>query len=134
MAEIAADWFTGSDHKMLCLEFDDKAGSNWETHKRTSPRWKIRQPVKDDDNNEEEEWRQEWRDRIYSDGNSTTLGPNDQISEFKKCLDDIFGRKRWSPRAKRWWTKELEEERYILGEARRKTSPSSDRFKQARNR
>jgi hypothetical protein len=46
----------------------------------------------------------------------------------------FFGQKRWSPRAKRWWTKELEEERDILAEARRTTAPSSDRFKQARNR
>jgi hypothetical protein len=38
MVEIAAYLFTGSDHKMLCWKFDDKAGSNLETHKRTSPR------------------------------------------------------------------------------------------------
>jgi hypothetical protein len=60
--------------------------------------------------------------------------PLEQISLFKSFLDDIFGQKRWSPRAKRWWTKELEEERDILAEARRTTPPSSDQFKQARNR
>jgi hypothetical protein len=41
MAEIAADLFTGPDHETLCWEFDEKAGSNWETHKRTSPRLKL---------------------------------------------------------------------------------------------
>jgi hypothetical protein len=38
------------------------------------------------------------------------------------------------PKAKRWWTKELEEERDIQAEARRTTPPSSDQLKQARNR
>jgi hypothetical protein len=32
--------------------------------------------------------------------NLARLGPIDQISEFKKFLDDIFERKRWSPRVK----------------------------------
>jgi hypothetical protein len=60
--------------------------------------------------------------------------PFELIPLFKSFLDHIFRRKRWSPRAKRWWTTELEEERDFLAEARRTTPPSSDRFKQARNR
>jgi hypothetical protein len=59
--------------------------------------------------------------------------PLEQISLFKSFLYNSFGQKRWSPRAKRWWTKELEEERDILAEARRTTLPSSHQFKQARN-
>jgi hypothetical protein len=53
---------------------------------------------------------------------------------LKSWLDDIFGQQRWSPRAKWWWTKELKEDRDILPEVRRTIPPSSDRFKQARNR
>jgi hypothetical protein len=48
--------------------------------------------------------------RIWADGKPSLLSPLDQISVFKGFPDDIFGRKRWSPRAKRWWTKELEED------------------------
>jgi hypothetical protein len=134
MVEIASDLYTGSDHETLCWEIDDGGWESWETHKISSPGWKIRKPFKDDERDEEEEWRQEWKSRLYPNGHSTPRTPLDQISLFKGFLDDIFGQKRWSPRAKRWWTKELEEERDILGEARRTTPPSSDRFKQARNR
>jgi hypothetical protein len=72
--------------------------------------------------------------RLYLGGESRRLTPLEQISLFKSCLDDIFGQKRWSPRANRWWTKELEEDRDIQAEARRTTPPSSDQLKQARNR
>jgi hypothetical protein len=72
--------------------------------------------------------------RLYLGGEPRLLMPLEQILLFKSFLDDIFGQKRWSPRAKRWWTKELEGERDILAEARRTTPPSSDQFKQARNR
>jgi hypothetical protein len=132
--EVASDLFTGSDHETLCWEFNEKDRENWETHRRAIPRWKIRQPIKNDDHDEEEEWRREWKRRIYSDDHATPLGSVDHISEFRKFLDDTFGCKRWSHRAKRWWTKELEEERDILAEARKTTLPSSDQFKQARNR
>jgi hypothetical protein len=54
-----------------------------------------------DEKNEEEEWRQEWMNRICPDGKPSLLSPLDQISVFTGFLDDIFGRKRWSPRAKR---------------------------------
>jgi hypothetical protein len=58
----------------------------------------------------------------------------DQTPLFKTFLDETFGRKKWSPRANRWWIKEIEEERDILSEARRTTAPGSDQFKQACNR
>jgi hypothetical protein len=99
-----------------------------------TPRWKIREPIKDDEKDEEDEWRQEWMNRLYLGGEPRLLMPLEQISLFKSYLDDIFGQKRWSPRAKSWWTKELEEERDILAETRRTTPPSSDQFKQATNR
>jgi hypothetical protein len=133
MVEIATDLYTGSDHETLCWEINDGGNDKWETHTVATPRWKIRKPVKNDEKNEEEEWRQEWMNRICPDGQPSLHSPLDQLSVFKGFLDDIFGRKRWSPRAKRWWPKELEEERDILAEARR-TPPSSDQFKQARNR
>jgi hypothetical protein len=97
------------------------------------PRWKIRQPIKNQDINEEEIWRKEWNRRVQQNNDSIPKSPLDLIPLFKSFLDDIFGRKRWSPRAKRWWTKGLEEERDILAEARR-TSSSTEQFKQARNR
>jgi hypothetical protein len=57
------------------------------------------------------------------------MPPLVQMEIFKQFLDDVFGRKQW-------WTKELEEERDILAEARRvqATIAPSDQFKQARNR
>jgi hypothetical protein len=72
--------------------------------------------------------------RIFPDGQPSLLSPLDQISVFKGSLDDIFGQQRWSPRAMRWWMKELEEERDILTEVRKTTPPCSDQFKQGRNR
>jgi hypothetical protein len=71
---------------------------------------------------------------LYLGGEPRPLIPLEQILRFKSILEDIFGQKRWSPRAKQWWTKELGEERDILAEARRTPPPSSDQFKQARNR
>jgi hypothetical protein len=48
--------------------------------------------VKDDEKNKEEEWRQEWINRICPDGKPSLLSPLDQISVFKGFLDDIVGR------------------------------------------
>jgi hypothetical protein len=84
--------------------------------------------------NEEGEWSQEWMNQICADGQPSLLSPLEQISVFKRFLDTIFGRKRWSPRAKRWWIKELEEELDILAEARRTRLPSRDQCNQRRNR
>jgi hypothetical protein len=134
IVEIASDLYTGSDHETLCWEIDEGGNKEWTTQQDLTPRWKIREPIKDDEKDEEDEWRQEWMNRLYLGGEPRLLMPLEQISLFKSFLDDIFGQKRWSPRAKRWWTKELEEERDILAEARRTTPPSSDQFKQARNR
>jgi hypothetical protein len=130
MVDIAIDLYTGSDHETLYWEINDGGNGKWETHTVATPRWKIRKPVKDG----EEGWQQEWINRICPDGKPSLLSPLDQISVFEGFLDDIFGRKRWSRRAKRWWTTELEDERDILAEARRTIAPSSDQFKQARNR
>jgi hypothetical protein len=94
----------------------------------------MRQPIKTDDIDEEERWRSDWINKICPDGGSNRVPPFDQIPRFKPFLDENFGRKKWSPRAKRWWTKEIEEERGILSEARRTMVPGSDQFKQARNR
>jgi hypothetical protein len=37
-----------------------------------------------------------------------------EFSRFTKFLDEEFGRKRWSPVAKRWWSDELDKERNRL--------------------
>jgi hypothetical protein len=37
-----------------------------------------------------------------------------QISRFTKFLAEEFGRKRWSPFAKPWWSDELDKERKRL--------------------
>jgi hypothetical protein len=103
---------------MLYWEIDDGGWEKWETYKVSSPGWKIRKPFKDDERDEEEEWRQEWKNRLYPDGHSIRWIPLEQSSLFKAFLDDIFGRKRWSSRAKRRWTKELEEERDICGRSK----------------
>jgi hypothetical protein len=132
MAEIASDLYTGSDHETLCWEIDDLEGTLDSRRNPKIVRSKRRPPIKNDEQNEEEECRQEWKRRRYADNNSEA--PLLMQIELVKTLNDTFGRKRWSPRAKRWWTKELEEERDILAEARRTTIPSSDQFKQARNR
>jgi hypothetical protein len=129
MVEISTDLYTGSDHETLCWEFNDGGNDKWETHTVATPCYKIRKPVKHDEKNNEEEWRQEWMNRICPDGKPSLLSSLAQISVFKGFLDDIFRRKRWSPRAKRWWTKELEEDRDILAEARRTTLLSSIQFK-----
>jgi hypothetical protein len=132
MAEIATDLYTGSDHETLCWEIGNCSAE--ENRRVQTPRWKIPKPIKNDDIDEEEEWRNEWRRRTQHTEDAVRNSPLELIPLFKSFLDDIFGRTRWSPRAKRWWRTEHEEERDILGEARRTTPPSSDQFKQARNR
>jgi hypothetical protein len=97
-------------------------------------RWKNREPIKDAAKDEEDIWQQEWMNRLYLGGEPRLLMPLEQILLFTSFHDDIFGQERWSPRAKRWCTKELEEERDILGEARRTTLLSRIHFMQVRNR
>jgi hypothetical protein len=105
IVEIASDLYTGSDHETLCWEIDEGGNMEWTTQQDLTPRWKIREPIKDDEKDEEDEWRQEWINRLYLGGEPRLLMPLEQISLFKSFLDDIFGQKRWSPRAKPWWTK-----------------------------
>jgi hypothetical protein len=49
MVEIATDLYTGSDHERLSWEINDGGNDKWETHTVATPRWKIRKPVKDDE-------------------------------------------------------------------------------------
>jgi hypothetical protein len=99
VAEIASDLYTGSDHKTLCWEIGESSVK--ETKRMQVPRWKIRQPIKNQDINEEEIWRKEWNRRVQQNNDSIPKSPLDLIPLFKSFLDDIFGQKRWSPRAKR---------------------------------
>jgi hypothetical protein len=131
VAETASDLYTGSGHETLCWEIGKSSAK--EVKRMQVPRWKIRQPIKNQDINEEEIWCKEWNRRVQQNNDSISKSPLGLIPLFKSFLDDIFGQKRWSPQAKRWWTKELEEERDILAEARR-TSSSTEQFKLARNR
>jgi hypothetical protein len=116
-------------YNISSIYVDDLDGGTDNHHKATTIRWKIRQPVKNDDVDEEEEWRHEWKQRIYSYGDPKHIPPLVQMEKFKKFQDDVFGRKQWSPRAERWWTQEFKEEQNILAEARRPTIASSDQFK-----
>jgi hypothetical protein len=67
MVEIATNLYTGSDHEKLCWEINDGGNDKWETHTVATPHWKIRKLVKNDEKKEEEEWRQEWMNRIFPD-------------------------------------------------------------------
>jgi hypothetical protein len=66
MAEIATDLYTGSDHETLYWEIGKLDGGTDNNHKAIIIGWKIQQPVKNDDIDEEEEWRHKWKPRIYS--------------------------------------------------------------------
>jgi hypothetical protein len=132
MAKIATDLYTGSDHETLCWEIGNCSAE--ENRRVQTPRWKMRNPIENDDIDEEEAWRNEWCRRTQQTEDAVCKSAFELTPLSKTFLDDIFGRKRWSPRAKPWWTTELEEESHILAEARRTTPPSSDQFKQARNR
>jgi hypothetical protein len=101
IVEIASDLYTGADHERLYWEIDEGGNKEWKTQEDLTPRWKIREPIKDDEKDEENEWQQAWMNQLYLDGEPRLLTPLEQISRFKSCLDDIFGQKRWSPRAKR---------------------------------
>jgi hypothetical protein len=116
-SEIASDLYTGSDHEILFWEIGESSVK--ETKRMQVPRWKIRQPIKNQDINEEEIWYKEWNRRVQQNNDSIPKSPLDLIPLFKSFLDDIFGQKRWSSRAETLVElKELEEERDILAEAR----------------
>jgi hypothetical protein len=57
MVEIETDLYTGSDHETLCWAINDGGIDRWATHTVATSRRRIRKPVKDDEKNEEEEWR-----------------------------------------------------------------------------
>ena len=110
--------------------------SNEDVHRdKYPPRWKIRKPVLTDEKNEENEWRENWQQRYLMIRQSENeLDPLEYLNGFKALLDDIFGRYKWSPRAKRWWNNELEGERQKLAQARRKSTQNTAEFREARNR
>jgi hypothetical protein len=111
-AIIAEDVRTGSDHEVITWElFADDQGlpNNSIAYDDPSPAWKLRAPIKTEDKDELKEWREKW-----ISGFSPYTEPMTEISRFTKFLDEEFGRKRWSPFAKRWWSDELDKERKIL--------------------
>jgi hypothetical protein len=62
MAGIASDLYTGSDHETLCWEINEIGNTRdtGELRKIEITRWKIRQPLKNDDIGKEEKWREDW--------------------------------------------------------------------------
>jgi hypothetical protein len=111
-AIIAEDVRTGSDHEVITWElFADDQGlpNNSIAYDDQTPAWKLRAPIKTEDKDELKEWREKW-----ISGFSPYTEPMTDISRFTKFLDEEFGRKRWSPFAKRWWSDELDKERKRL--------------------
>jgi hypothetical protein len=111
-AIIAEDVRTGSDHEVITWElFADDQGlpNNSIAYDDQTPALKLRAPIKTEDKDELKEWREKW-----ISGFSPYTEPMTEISRFTKFLDEEFGRKRWSPFAKRWWSDELDKERKRL--------------------
>jgi hypothetical protein len=111
-AIIAEDVRTGSDHEVITWElFADDQGlpNNSIAYDDQTPAWKLRAPIQSEDKDELKEWREKW-----ISGFSPYTEPMTEISRFTKFLDEEFGRKRWSPFAKRWWSDELDKERKRL--------------------
>jgi hypothetical protein len=101
MAEIATDLYTDSDHRTICWGINEgyNIRDRGELRKATTTRWKIRQPIKTDDI-DEEEWRKDWINRTCPNGGLNRAPPLGQIPLFETFLGDIFGRKKWSPKPK----------------------------------
>jgi hypothetical protein len=111
-AIVAEDVRTGSDHEVITWKlFADDQGlpNNSIAYDDQTPAWKLRAPIKTDDKDELKEWREKW-----ISGFSPYTEPMTEISRFTKFLGEEFGRKRWSPFAKRWWSDELDKERQRL--------------------
>jgi hypothetical protein len=111
-AIIAADVRTGSDHEVIAWELfanDQRLPNNSIAYDDQTLAWKLRAPIKTEDKDELKEWREKW-----ISGFSPYTEPMTEISWFTKFLDEEFGRKRWSPFAKRWWSHELDKERKRL--------------------
>jgi hypothetical protein len=81
MVEIASDLYTVSDHETLCWEINEigNTSDTVELRKIETTRWKIRQPLKNDDIDEEEKWREDWMKRIHPDGDLDRAPPLNQI-------------------------------------------------------
>jgi hypothetical protein len=88
MVEVASELHTGSDHETLCWEIDE--GKSYETRKAGTTRWKIRQPIKNDEIDEEEKWRMEWNNRKHRQRTSETSSPMEMVPLFKMFLDDVW--------------------------------------------
>jgi hypothetical protein len=109
-ATIADDLRTGSDYEVLRWElFPSDRGLSDNIYDSETPAWKPRPPIKSDDQDELEEWRVKWQS-----GYAPFEDPMIEIKRFTRFLDDEFGRKRWSPPAKRWWNDKLDQERKDL--------------------
>jgi hypothetical protein len=109
---IAEDLRTGSDHEVITWELftdDQRFPSNSIADDDQTPAWKPRAPIKTDDKDELKGWREKWLS-----GFSPYTEPMTEISRFTQFLDQEFGRKRWSPFAKLWWSDELDKERTRL--------------------
>jgi hypothetical protein len=122
-ATIADDLRTGSDHEVLSWElFSSDRGLSDNIYDSETPAWKLRPPIKSDDQDELEEWRVQWQSG-YAPFEDRMI----EIKRFTRFSDDEFGRKRWSPHAKRWWNDKLEERKDLLSLPRK-----SQEYKTAR--
>jgi phage/plasmid-associated DNA primase len=74
-----------------------------------TPAWKLRPPIKNGDTDEFKEWQEKWLT-----GKTAYSDPMQKINRFTNFLDETFGRKTWSPHAKRWWNDDLDKQRKQL--------------------
>jgi hypothetical protein len=108
-ASIAEDIQTGSDHEVISWDLFDTAANNLPPSAHHTPSWKLRPPIKTDDIDELEDWTVRWISSKPRDPE-----PMSEIRRFSEFLDEVFGRKKLSPHAKRWWTDELDQKRKEL--------------------
>jgi hypothetical protein len=110
-ATIGEDLHTGSDHEVITEELFSNHEGNDPINQipDDTPAWKLRPPIKNDDTDEFKEWQEKWLagKTAYSD-------PMQEINRFTNFLDETFGRKTWSPYAKRWWNDDLDKQRKQL--------------------
>jgi hypothetical protein len=57
--EIALDINSTSDHELHCWEIEEGGNTEWTTPQDLTPRWKIQEPIIDDEKDLEDELRQE---------------------------------------------------------------------------
>jgi hypothetical protein len=115
----------GSDHEVITWElFSDHEGNDLINQiPDDTPTWKLRPSIKNDDTDEFKKWEQKWQagKTAYSD-------PMQEINRFTNFSDETFGRKTWSPHAKRWWNDDIDMQRKQLLDLPRHSSE----FKAAR--